>query len=86
MSVAVTPERANSSEEGSIWSREEVDAAGKRFLTWTHEIRHRGTFSKLTAAFAGLVQTVKRIPSLADLPMSWLEVSDARDRDRGVKR
>lgn len=74
-SVAVGSDQEIASNEESIWDRQQVGEAGQRFLTWTHEIRHRGTFSKLATAFAGLVQAVKRVPSLADLPMAWLEVS-----------
>lgn len=64
-------------EHQTIWKHSDVDAAGKTFLTWMHEIRHRGTFSKLATAFGTLVQTVKRVKSLSDLPMFWLEVSNS---------
>lgn len=59
----------------AFWSREDVNAAGQQYLTWMHEIRHRGTFSKLAISFADLVQSVKKVPSLASLPLNWLDVS-----------
>ncbi|ODO00815.1 hypothetical protein L198_03142 [Cryptococcus wingfieldii CBS 7118] len=55
-----------------IWSRSEVDSAGQTFLVWMHEIRHRGTFSKLASAFALLVEAVRPIDALADLCQGWL--------------
>lgn len=64
-------------DEEAIWSREDVDAAGERFLTWMHEVRHRGTFSKIAIAFASLVQSVKSVSALTDLPLAWLEVDFA---------
>lgn len=59
----------------TFWKHSDVDSAGKTFLTWMNEIRHRGTFSKLATAFASLVQQVNPVKELSDLPMSWLEVS-----------
>lgn len=58
-----------------LWSREEVDEAGKTFLQWMHEIRHRGTFSAISSAFAELVATVKKVKNMSDLPALWLDVS-----------
>jgi hypothetical protein len=40
-----------------------------------HEVRHRGTFTKLATAFASLVQVVKGSPELRDLCTEWLDVS-----------
>jgi hypothetical protein len=40
-----------------------------------HEVRHRGTFTKLATAFAYLVQAIKRVEALRDLCTSWLDVS-----------
>lgn len=59
----------------TVWSKEEVHDAGKQYLQWMHEIRHRGTFSKVALAFASLVDAVKTAPSLKDLAQRWLEVS-----------
>jgi hypothetical protein len=39
-----------------------------------HEVRHRGTFTKLATAFAFLVQVVKGAPILRDLCTQWLDV------------
>jgi hypothetical protein len=61
--------------DDAIWSREDIDLAGHRFLTWMHEVRHRGTFTKLATAFANLVQAIKRVEALRDLCTSWLDVS-----------
>ncbi|EAL20900.1 hypothetical protein CNBE2610 [Cryptococcus deneoformans B-3501A] len=55
-----------------IWSVQDVNAAGTTFLTWLHEIRHRGTFSKLANAFAQLVEAVRAIESLQSLCDDWL--------------
>ena len=57
----------------SIWTRDDVDQAGIRFLVWMHEIRHRGTFSKIALAFTELVNAVKSVPMLAPLCRQWLE-------------
>lgn len=55
----------------TIWSREEVDHAGLTFLTWMHEIRHRGTFSKIAPALGLVVEAAKSsYPGLVD---SWVE-------------
>lgn len=75
----------NSGPEG-IWDRSEVDQAGHRFLTWMHEIRHRGTFTKLATAFASLIQAVKGIPDLRDLCTQWLDVSHPLARMEGADR
>jgi hypothetical protein len=40
-----------------------------------HEVRHRGTFTKLATAFASLVQVAKGAPGLRDLCTEWLDVS-----------
>lgn len=40
-----------------------------------HEVRHRGTFTKLATAFASLVQVVKGQADLRDLCIQWLDVS-----------
>jgi hypothetical protein len=72
MSIPLVPPKT----DDGIWSREEVDLAGHRFLTWMHEVRHRGTFTKLATAFASMVQAFKRVETLRDLCLSWLEVSN----------
>lgn len=56
------------------WSRAEVDHAGHHFLTWLHEVRHRGTFSKIAPAFGLVVDAVRRT-EMKDLVKEWLEVS-----------
>ncbi|WVO23120.1 uncharacterized protein IAS62_004465 [Cryptococcus decagattii] len=55
-----------------VWSVQDVSTAGETFLTWLHEIRHRGTFSKLANAFAQLVEAVRPIESLQNLCDDWL--------------
>ena len=40
-----------------------------------HEVRHRGTFTKLATAFASLVQAVKGTSDIRDLCTDWLDVS-----------
>jgi hypothetical protein len=72
--IIATPLLGNSDSNG-IWDRTDVDQAGHRFLTWMHEVRHRGTFTKLATAFASLVQVVKGSPELRDLCTGWLDVS-----------
>ncbi len=57
-----------------IWNKDEVDKAGQFFLTLLHEVRHRGTFSKIALAFARLVDAVKSVEGLADLRRVWLDV------------
>jgi hypothetical protein len=73
--IIATPFNPKSTSSG-IWNRAEVDQAGHRFLTWMHEVRHRGTFIKLATAFASLVQAIKRVPDLRDLCTIWLDVSE----------
>ena len=58
-----------------MWTMQEVDLAGKRFLVWMHEIRHRGTFSKIAVAFTDLVEAVKGVENLKPLCDTWLQVS-----------
>jgi hypothetical protein len=72
--ITATPLLGRSTSDG-IWDRIDVDQAGHRFLTWMHEVRHRGTFTKLATAFASLVQVVKGVPVLRDLCTQWLDVS-----------
>lgn len=60
----------------AVWTRDEVHSAGLQFLEWMHEIRHRGTFSKVALAFAQLVDAVKTTETLRGLADQWLEVSD----------
>jgi len=72
--IIATPLLGNSDSYG-IWDRTDVDQAGHRFLTWMHEVRHRGTFTKLATAFASLVQVVKGVPDLRELCTQWLDVS-----------
>ena len=72
--IIATPLLGNSDSYG-IWDHTDVDQAGHRFLTWMHEVRHRGTFTKLATAFASLVQVVKGVPILRDLCTEWLDVS-----------
>lgn len=57
-----------------VWSRSEVDHAGHHFLTWLHEVRHRGTFSKIAPAFGSVVEAVRRTES-KELVKEWVEVS-----------
>lgn len=75
LSAIVTTPLLSNSESNGIWDREDVDQAGHRFLTWMHEVRHRGTFTKLATAFASLVQVVKGVSNLRDLCTQWLDVS-----------
>ncbi|WVQ96114.1 hypothetical protein IAU59_003216 [Kwoniella sp. CBS 9459] len=56
-----------------IWTTEQVDEAGQFFLTWMHEIRHRGTFSKIASAFAHFVEAVQAIPDFRALCKGWLQ-------------
>jgi hypothetical protein len=58
-----------------IWSRDQVEEAGQLFLTWSHEIRHQGTFSKISLAFGQVVQCLRSLPVLRDLIETWLDVS-----------
>lgn len=58
----------------SVWTKQEVDQAGRLFLTWLHEVRHRGTFSKIAPAFGSVVDVVRRT-ELKDLVREWLDVS-----------
>jgi hypothetical protein len=57
-----------------VWTKEDIDSIGRQYLQWLHEIRHRGTFSKVAISFAKLVEAVKRDSSLGDLIDAWLEV------------
>ncbi|WWC92899.1 uncharacterized protein L201_007861 [Kwoniella dendrophila CBS 6074] len=57
----------------TVWTKEGIDTAGQCFLTWMHEIRHRGTFSKIATAFAQLVEAVRPIPNLRGLCEEWLQ-------------
>jgi hypothetical protein len=59
----------------AVWAKEEIHQAGKQYLQWMHEIRHRGTFSKVALAFASVVDAVKTSEFLRDLADQWLEVS-----------
>ncbi|WRT69593.1 uncharacterized protein IL334_006582 [Kwoniella shivajii] len=56
-----------------LWSEEDISLAGQCFLTWMHEIRHRGTFSKIAIAFAQLVEAVRPIPNIRGLCDEWLD-------------
>ncbi len=58
----------------TIWSREEVDQAGRCFLTWLNEVRHRGTFSKIALAFAKVVDAVRSVEGVTQLREAWLDV------------
>jgi hypothetical protein len=57
-----------------MWTKEDIDSIGQQYLQWLHEIRHRGTFSRVAISFAKLVEAVKRDSSLRDLVDAWLEV------------
>lgn len=46
--------------------------AGLTFLTWMHEVRHRGTFSKIAPALGLVVEAVKKHPEVRDLVDVWL--------------
>ncbi|ORX37814.1 putative death-receptor fusion protein-domain-containing protein [Kockovaella imperatae] len=61
-------------EKQIIWSRDDIESAGKRLLSWLHEVRHRGTFSKIASSLARLVDSVYRIASLRPLVYSWLDL------------
>ena len=67
-------------EKQVMWTDREIDAGGRRFLTWLHEIRHRGTFSKVAMALSRLVDAVKTVDSLRHLCVSWLQVSTLSSR------
>lgn len=56
-----------------MWSETEVDAAGHTFLTWLHEIRHRGTFSKIAPALGAVVDAVRARPGMSHLAGRWLD-------------
>ncbi|OCF46051.1 hypothetical protein I317_00139 [Kwoniella heveanensis CBS 569] len=56
-----------------VWTTAQVDQAGQFFLTWMHEIRHRGTFSKIASAFAQFVEAVQPIPDFKALCKGWLQ-------------
>ena len=58
----------------TIWSPDDVFRAGECFLIWLHEVRHRGTFSVISLAFARLVEAVKSVDNLRDLREVWLDV------------
>ena len=58
----------------TIWTVSDIDAAGRRFLTWLHEIRHRGTFSKVADSFYKTVAAVRTIEFLRPLCRSWLDL------------
>ncbi|WWD20217.1 hypothetical protein CI109_104693 [Kwoniella shandongensis] len=72
LETIVTLPISHGGEQQTVWSRDAVDEAGKSFLTWLHEIRHRGTFSKIALAFAHLVEIIRPIKSLGDLCDGWL--------------
>lgn len=72
--IITTPLKINGQ---TLWAREEVDRAGHHFLTWLHEVRHRGTFSKIAPAFGSVVEVVRRT-DMRELVKEWLEVSLSR--------
>jgi hypothetical protein len=74
LSAIIATTLLGDSSSNGIWDRTDVDQAGHRFLTWMHEVRHRGTFTKLATAFASLVQVVKGVPALRDLCTQWIDV------------
>jgi hypothetical protein len=51
----------------------DIEGIGQLFLEWLHEVRHRGTFSKLAPAFSRAVHVVR--DEHPHLCRSWLEVS-----------
>jgi hypothetical protein len=57
-----------------MWTEAQINDAGRRFLVWMHEIRHRGTFSKIAVAFTDVVDAVKGVESLKPLCHLWLKV------------
>ena len=57
----------------TIWTYQDIDAGGRRFLVWFHEVRHRGTFSKITSAFTRLVETLDGVSDLKPLCQIWLQ-------------
>jgi hypothetical protein len=56
-----------------VWSKAEVDKAGLQFLTWLHEIRHRGTFARIAVVYGHMVDSVKAHQDLRDLVGQWLK-------------
>ncbi|KAL1406561.1 hypothetical protein Q8F55_008267 [Vanrija albida] len=63
----------NASATQNIWSRDEVHKAGRKFLVWLHEIRHRGTFSRIAPALGYVVDAVKPRKELAGLVELWVQ-------------
>lgn len=61
------------SHDQSIWTKDEIRRAGYSFLTWLHEIRHRGTFSRIAPALASVREAVKHRAQLCDLVSEWLD-------------
>jgi hypothetical protein len=75
--IVVLPLKASKADQ-TIWPRVEIDRAGHCFLTWLHEIRHKGTFSKIATAFESVAAAVKAHDSIANLRDGWLEVRHTR--------
>ncbi|TXT12824.1 hypothetical protein VHUM_01225 [Vanrija humicola] len=63
----------NASATQTIWNREDGNKAGRTFLIWLHEIRHRGTFSRIAPSLALVVDAVKPRKEFAGLVESWVE-------------
>ncbi|KAK4688723.1 thyroid adenoma-associated protein, partial [Tremellales sp. Uapishka_1] len=59
-------------EKQIVWTKEDVAKAGDTFLIWLHEIRHRGTFSKIAPAFAKVVDAIRPVGDLSSLSQLWL--------------
>lgn len=62
-----------------LWSDDEIISSGDLFLIWLHEIRHRGTFSKLSLAFGRVIEVVRPFEEVVDAGlagccMRWLLV------------
>lgn len=71
--IVTLPLEAKKRDAQTIWSKEDIRRAGFNFLTWLHEIRHRGTYARIAPALASIVQAAKQRTELADLVPAWLE-------------
>lgn len=71
--LATVPLHQSGSQQ-RIWDAAELDAIGLQFLEWMHDIRHRGTFSRVALALGSVVEAVKAHESLKPLASNWLDV------------
>jgi hypothetical protein len=77
LATVITQPLAAGKQVQTVWTIDEVDVAGRRYLQWLHDVRHKGTFSSIASAFQDVVDAVKKTPDLARLADHWLEVSCA---------